>query len=250
MLQLIAKLKLNASILSIGRNKNNTIIIDSNYYLYEIKNKDFLFVKQIFDFGLLHPFSKSCSVGMHGYIAVGEPKSNKCHVLSLNSGNLVSLKTLSWHRADIYNIRFSRDGKYLVTGGEDGKVFIFSLPSFNLISILPPRPDYISNVHFGRELNLIVYSSYDMLNCVFDIDRNSIIGKFQTNAVVEDIVFFDNDSKIFFICSNGESGIYTIATNSICLKNNYKYWLTRVGLSKDDNYAYIGGRNDELSYLS
>ena len=249
MLPLIGKYKLNSSILSIGSNKNNMILLDSNYYVYEFHKDTFLYTKKIFDFEAHHPFSKACAVSMQGYIAIGIPKSNICEIFHLENKDLKHIKTLEWHKADIYNIRFSRDGKFLITGGEDGKVFLFRLPDFNVVNILPPRPDYISNIHYGRIANLIVYSSYDLNNCVFDMEQNKIIGTFETNSVVEDIVFFDDDKKIFCICSNGDSGIYDIESKSLNLKHNYKHWLTRGGLSKDGNYAYIGSRGNLLSYL-
>lgn len=250
MLPLIAKYKLNSSILSIGSNKNNIILLDSSYHVYEFNTNTFIYTKKIFDFENHHSFSKACAVSMQGYIAIGIPKSNICEIFHLENKNLKHIKTLEWHKADIYNIRFSRDGKFLITGGEDGKVFLFRLPDFNVVNILPPRPDYISNIHFGRIANLIVYSSYDLHNCVFDMEENKIIGTFVTNSVVEDIVFFDDDKKIFCICSNGDSGIYDIESKSLNLKHNYNEWLTRGGLSKDGNYAYIGSRGNLLSYLN
>ena len=250
MLPLLNNLKLNSSILSIGKNGNSVIIIDNTYHLYEIKSGEFIYSKQIFDFAAQHPFSKACAVSMQGSIAIGKPKTNECEILYIKDGNLKHVKTLSWHKADIYNIKFSRDGKYLLTGGEDGKAFVFSLPNFNIVHILPPRPDYISNVHFGKISKLIVYSSYDMINCVFSMENNKIIGLFETSSVVEDIVFFDNDDKIFFVCSNGETGIYDVISKKASIQQNYNSWLTRTGLSKDDNYAYIGSRDNVLSYLS
>lgn len=249
MLPLITNFKLNASVLSIGYSDKSTVILDSAYHLYELKDNEFIFAKKIFDFPPQHQFSKACALSMNGYMAIGEPKSENCHILHINNGKLVHIKTLSWHKADIYNIRFSRDGKFLITGGEDGKVFIFSLPDFNMVNILPPRPDYISNVHFGKFSPLVVYSSYDMQNCVFDVYLNKVIGEFETSSVAEDMTFFDNDRLLFFICANGESGIYNIETKKLEVKQNYESWLTRVGLTKDNNFAYIGARDGNLSYL-
>lgn len=249
MLPLLARHKLNSSILSIGSSARSVILLDSNYHVYELEDGEFVFSQKIFDYEPQHQFSKACATSMNGYIAIGEPKSPNCRIFHIKNKRLTPLKTLSWHKADIYNIRFSRNGKYLVSGGEDGKVFVFSLPSFSIVNILPPRPDYISNIHFGKNANLVVYSSYDMMNCVFDMNTNEIVGEFETNAVAEDMTFFDDDRKIFFICSNGESGIYDIQKREVNLAQNYSSWLTRVGMSKDDNFAYIGARDNILSYL-
>lgn len=253
------KYKLNASLLAIGASSSkldssvagtkSVILLDSSYNLYEFRDGEFIFARKIFDYEPQHQFSKACAISMNGYIAIGEPRSPNCHILHIYNGILTHIKTLSWHKADIYNIRFSKNGKYMVSGGEDGKVFIFGMPHFNIINILPPRSDYISNIHFGKVLKLVVYSSYDNVNCVFDMDTNKIIGEFETNAVAEDMTFFDNDSKIFFICSNGESGIYSIEAKTLDIKPNYNAWLTRVGMTKDDNFTYIGSRDGFLRYL-
>lgn len=263
--------KLNASILAIGASEHkfsksqnlaknpqnlaqnpttkSIILLDSAYHLYELRDGEFIFAKKIFDFEAQHQFAKSVALSQNGYVAIGEPHSPNCHILHIYNGILTHIKTLCWHKADIYNIRFSKNGKYLVSGGEDGKVFIFALPHFNLISILPPRPDYISNIHFGRTQNLVIYSSYDNVNAIFDMSTNKVISEFETNAVAEDMTFFDDDKKVFFICANGESGIYDIENNSLSLRQNYNAWLTRAGLTKDDNFAYIGARDGILRYL-
>ena len=260
------KYKLNASLLAIGASYGNLadsinhnapqnpalksiILLDSNYNLYELRDGEFIFAKKIFDYEPQHQFSKACALSQNGYIAIGEPRSPNCHILHIYNGVLTRIKTLSWHRNDIYNIRFSKNGKYMVSGGEDGKVFIFSMPNFKVAYILPPRPDYISNIHLGKVQKLVVYSSYDNTNCIFDMNTSKIIGEFETNAVAEDMTFFDDDNKIFFVCSNGESGIYDIAKNTLDIKANYDSWLTRVGMTKDDNFAYIGTREKFLNYL-
>lgn len=259
MLPLLTKYKLNASILAIGASSSklhstvndtkSVVLLDSNYNLYEICDGEFMFAKRIFECEAQHQFSKACAISMNGYIAIGEARSPNCHIFHIYRGLLTHIKTLSWHKADVYNIRFSKNGKYMVTGGEDGKVFIFGMPHFNIINILPPRPDYISNIHFGKVQKLVIYSSYDNVNCIFDMDTNKIIGEFETNAVAEDMTFFDNDSKIFFICANGESGIYDIEQKTLDIKPNYNAWLTRVGMTKDDNFTYIGTREGFLHYL-
>lgn len=252
--------KLNASILSIGASyakfnstakstQKSVILLDSNYNLYELCEGEFIFNKKIFDYEPQHQFSKACALSQNGYVAIGEPHSSNCHILHLYNGILTRVRTLSWHKADIYNIRFSKNGKYMVSGGEDGKVFIYGMPHFNIIAILPPRPDYISNIHFGKSQNLVVYSSYDNVNCIFDMETNKIIGEFETRAVAEDMTFFDDDTKIFFICANGESGIYDIQKQALSLRKNYNAWLTRAGMTKDDNFAYIGSRDRILRYL-
>lgn len=245
--------KLNASILSIGASYANSaksvILLDSNYHLYELCDGEFIFNKKIFDYEAQHQFSKACALSMNGYVAIGEPHSANCHILHLQNGILTHIRTLNWHKADIYNIRFSKNGKYMVSGGEDGKVFIYGMPHFNITAILPPRPDYISNIHFGKTQTLVIYSSYDNVNCIFDMETNRIIGEFETRAVAEDMTFFDDDTKIFFICANGESGIYDIQTKELALRKNYDAWLTRAGMTKDDNFAYIGARDGILRYV-
>lgn len=249
MLQLMSKFKLNASVLAIGQGENSVVVLDSNYHLYELRDGEFIFAKRILEQSA-HQFAKSCAICLNGIFAFGIPKSRNLEIYSIKNGVLAHLKTLLWHKSDIYNVRFSRDGKYLVSGGEDGKVFVYGLPHFDILNILPPRPDYISNIHFGKISKLLVYSSYDLVNCVFDMNYNEVIGEFETNAVAEDMTFFDNDRKIFFICSNGECGIYDVENKTLDLKKNFDAWLTRVGLTKDDNYAYIGTRSGELHYLN
>lgn len=123
------KYKLNASLLAIGASYGNleasianmmprdsklksVILLDSNYNLYELRDGEFIYAKKLFDYEPQHQFSKACALSMNGYIAIGEPRSPNCHILHIYNGVLTPIKTLVWHRNDIYNIRFSKNGSH------------------------------------------------------------------------------------------------------------------------------------------
>ena len=56
-------------------------------------------------------------------------------------------------------------------------------------------------------------------------------------------------AKSFLCVAMGRVECYDISQKSLDIKANYDSWLTRVGMTKDDNFAYIGTREKDLNYL-
>lgn len=252
MIPVLNRLKLNGSVLEFGITPESIIILDNFYNLYEINRSTFQFQKSVQitkTHEVHHKFSKSLAASKGGYTVFALNKSTKGIVLKVEH-NLEKITSLAWHKADISNSIFSKDGKYLATGGEDGRTLIYQIPSFNLLATLLPRPDYICGIAFSPESSLLAVSCFDRSTLLFSLERNLEIATFETAEVVEDIGFFNQNKNLLFVCKDGTTGIFDVAKKEIISEEKrFSQWLTRLCTTEDGNYAYIGTRENLLHLI-
>ncbi|PAF42262.1 WD40 repeat domain-containing protein [Helicobacter sp. 11S03491-1] len=247
MLKIKNKINLIGSVLDIGLSEDEYLFADHRYRIYKFSLKEFLFSfsKQVSKNARpLHQYSKAVSCSQDGYISMPKVKSSIATVYKMEN-NLISLVArLRWHRTDISVSKFSSDCKYLATGGEDGRVFIYTHPNHKLNTFLPRRPDYISCIAFGKHSENICYASYDLTLTFYNLKTDAKPKITKTPSVIEDMIFFDEDTRIFYVCKGGESGIFDLRTLQNQCRMNFTSWPTKIILNIDENYAYVGTRED------
>lgn len=253
MIPLLHGVKLNGSILEIGILPDSLVVLDNFYNLYQLERRTFGFQKSLRitkSYEPQHKFNKSLASSIKGHTVITLNKSTKGIVLKVEE-SVEKITLLTWHKADISTATFSPCGKFLATGGEDGRTLIYQVPGFSLLTTLPPRPDYIASAIFSSDSTLIAVSCFDHTTVVFDLERNLKIASFETSEVVEDIGFFDDNKQLFFICKDGTTGIFSIESKSITRQERqFSQWLTTLCITEDGNYAYVGTRDNLLHIIS
>lgn len=243
------KINLIGNVLDIGLNGEEYLFIDHCYVIYSFSLKKFAFsfskrvsknpVRQ-------HQYSKAPICSKDGYVITPSVSKSVASVYKVE-GNEIFLNTkLRWHRATISASKFSDNNKYFATGGEDGRIFIYSHLNAKLHTILPRRSDYISCIAFGKHSELISYASYDLTLSVYDFKTDKNIRIIKTPSVVEDMVFFSEDEKIFYVCKNGETGIFDLKNAKNYPKEYLECWPTKIALNPNESYVYVGTRKNIL----
>ncbi|RAX57798.1 hypothetical protein CCZ01_04950 [Helicobacter monodelphidis] len=249
MLPLLHRTKLNSGVVSCTITDKKIFMLDNLYHFYELDASDLSFSKstQIFkDKEARHKFTHAISGSVDGYLFVTLHNSSQGVILK-DGETVAKIANLQWHKATVSSSRFSRDGRYLATGGEDGKTLLFQIPSFKLAGSMLPRPDYIASINFDSKAERIASSSFDGVTVILDIERNLIVGTFELEkTVLEDGVFFDCGNKFFFVCRDGRAGIYNLLTQELTLKEITKEWFTRLRLTTDRRFAIVGTKANKL----
>ena len=65
-----------------------------------------------------------------------------------------------------------------------------------------------------------------------------------------DIVFYNDDCNLFYICNEGEIGFYNFLTNTHTTQKLAESWLQCCLLSKNARYIYVASRDDKLWIIS
>lgn len=243
------KKRVEGSIASIAFCRNELLILDNAYNLYIFDKKELTLIKNSKlskNYEPAHRFSKAFDICSKHYLNIPLQGSSSSALLEY-SGGLKRLANLKWHSADIEVSKFASNFPYLATGGADGKIFLFDVPSGNLILSFPNKPDYISCIDFGKRNELIAIGSFDNSVSIFDITRNKLLGEFRLDDVIEDCKFFNNDKKVFAVTRKGTSAIFDIKSSSIeSKKTNFADWPTVIEFTEDDSFALIGSRQRKL----
>ncbi|PAF53899.1 hypothetical protein BKH42_03975 [Helicobacter sp. 13S00482-2] len=249
MIKIKNKINLIGSVLDIGSSNGEYLFADHYHRIYKFSLKEFIFSfsKQVYkNTEPHHRYSKAVSCSMDGYVCMPKIQSSIGNIYRIDENGISVASRVRWHRADISFSMFSKDCKYLATGGEDGRIFIYAHPSHKLSTFLPRRPDYISCIVFDSQSKIVCYASYDLTLTVYNLQKDSLICVIDTPSVVEDMIFFEKDTKIFYVCKSGETGIFNLKTNKDEHQMNLSHWPTKIMLNTDESFVYIGTREDVL----
>lgn len=99
------------------------------------------------------------------YSAIIIPHTNKAVVYDIEKKKL--LYTISRHKGDVESVCVDDDDHYIVSGGTDGKTFVWSLDTGALAYSFPPHSDYVT----ALEINsiFIASASYDRVISVLNL---------------------------------------------------------------------------------
>lgn len=223
-------------------------MMDNLYHFYELELSDLSFSKSVHlikEKEGRHKFSNAFATSSDGYIFVS-PKHSPSGVVLRDKNAVIKISDLRWHKANISTAQFSPDGHFLATGGEDGKTFIFHLPSLKLADSLPPRPDYIANIIFNETNEKLAVTSFDNTITILNLEIGRVQAVVDVESVVEDGAFIENSSKFFFACRDGSIGIYDIHTKELKVEKLAEEWFTHLQTMPDGKFAIIGSKSNQL----
>ncbi|WP_104722350.1 WD40 repeat domain-containing protein [Helicobacter mesocricetorum] len=248
------KLKLIGSVLGISTNKTSILCIDNFYSI-----STFLLENKVIDKYLqlskklepLHHFSKAVAISYEtSRIVVGFAKNNDGIVLKVGK-NIAPVTSLTWQKLPISNIVFSPKDGYIAVGGEDGRVLVYFGANCQLLTSFPPVSDGTSSLSFSDDEMLLFAASFNKSAFIINLLKNVEIAHIDFDSVIEDAVFYDNDTKIFCITRNGKTIIYDILKKEIINENFLgKYWLTIARKLSNGKFALVGGKDNILHIVS
>ncbi len=247
------KLKLIGSVLGLSTNKTSILCIDNFYNI-----STFLLENKVIDKTLqlskklepLHHFSKAVAISYEtSRIVVGFTKNSEGIVLNVGK-NIAPITSLTWQKLPITNIVFSPKDRYIAVGGQDGRVLVYFGENCQLLTSFPPVSDAISSLRFSEDEELLFAGSFNKDTFIVNLLKNVQIAHMDFDSVIEDVVFYDNNTKIFCVTRDGKTITYDILKKSIISENLLgKYWLTITRKLPNENFAIVAGRDNILRIM-
>jgi WD40 repeat protein len=223
--------------------------MDNAYNIYQFNKKDLTFTRSFCAFkdkAPWHKYSRSVDTSSIAFSALSLVKSTKTMILQL--GEKIKKKAvLEWHKSDTSVAAFSPDGTLFATGGEDGRCIFYDGESFNLMSSLFPKPDYISNICYSSDSKLVAILCFDKTFEIFDIERNISVAEFEASSVCED-GFFDDEKKYFFyVTRDGNVGKFDIESKENTTRDDLaNFWMTNCKKLLGGKFALICGKDERI----
>ncbi|MDE5602822.1 MAG: WD40 repeat domain-containing protein, partial [Helicobacter sp.] len=195
----------------------------------------------------LYHFSKSVAISYEtSKMVVGLAKNNEGIVLGVGK-NIAPIASLTWQKLPISNIIFSLKDRYIAVGGQDGRVLVYFGENCQLLTAFPPVSDTISSLGFSDDEVLLFAGSFNKSAFIVNLLKNVQIAFIDFNSVVEDVVFYDKDTKIFCVTRDGKTITYDILKKEIIRENFLgKYWFTITRKLPNGDFALVGGRDNIL----
>lgn len=239
-------LKFLNPILSVDIDDNRLVLSDSAYgiFYYCINDEKLIFGKRVIKSNLMHhAYSKAVCIS-DKKVLLPEANSPNLRIYEIIDDRVVASESIKWHKANISCTAFSPDSSLFATGGEDGRVFIYTAKDKRLYALCPVQPDYIACMRFNTTNSFLVSSIYNSKILIYDLRSCEFIWDIQTPSVCIDMHFFENEKKLFYICKDGESGVIDLISKENYIKKTYDTWLNCCAISNNKNYAYIVGRDN------
>lgn len=101
------------------------------------------------------------------YLVSALSDTNQAGIFSLSKRKLAY--KAGRHEGEIESVAMDPNGRYFVTGGQDGKSFVWVLKTSRLAFSLPPHADFVSTVTFSEDGQWIATGSYDKSINVFNL---------------------------------------------------------------------------------
>jgi len=126
------------------------------------------------------------------YIAIAEVKGNKTFIYDLKTKKIKY--KFGWHKGEVLLVSFDNEGEYLLTGGSDGRAYMWSLKLGKMLNALPPHPDYVLSGGFSKNSLWASTGSYDRLITITNIASTNVTYRKKAHrAAVNKIKFFNKN---------------------------------------------------------
>jgi hypothetical protein len=162
------------------------------------------------------PLENSVDISQNGkYLAIGVNGKKKISVWDIK--NKKQLFLLGWHKGDVLSVNFDRDGKYLLSGGEDGRSYLWSLETGKIVGILPPSADYVLCGDFSFNSVWMATGSYDKCVNISNLSMGIFFKKKSHKDAVTNLKFLSN-LKLISGDKNGELLVWDYSQGSVLKK--------------------------------
>ncbi len=132
-------------------------------------------------------------------------------IITIYSMNLQPLATIKSKNDEIKDIDISLDGKYLVSGGDDGYIEIWNLNSYKLIHRMRSKSDETFAVAFNSDASKVASGGEERVIDIWDAKSGRQIARLEGHQKsVTNISFIDFDRKIVSTAKDKNTKIWDV----------------------------------------
>ena len=183
-------------------------------------------------------------------IQLFKTKTTYLMLFDTQKGKYKIVKSLNWSSDDELECSaFDPQTKLLATGGNDGRVYVYTCKNGRLFQSLPPRSDYISTMLFNDEGNLLAYSSFDRSLTVYDLHRSKLLytGDARMAGVIMSMAFVPDTHRMVLADREGKVSLYDyMLKKNIRTMANLPAWPMSVLVDPKGRYALVGDKTGHL----
>lgn len=180
-----------------------------------------------------------CSSNDGRFCAAVVPNTNKAALFSIAKKGL--LYKVGRHQGKVESLCIDPKSRYIVTGGEDGKTFVWTLKNSRLAFSLPPHSDFVTSLSFSPNGQYLASGSFDKSIFVQNIATMKTIKPLKAHSkVVTHMIFLDQQR---LVSADKEGGLIVWdLSNSKLIKrlNKVPDDITSMVVSNDFKFLFVG----------
>lgn len=174
------------------------------------------------------------------------PGSDKAAVFDVTNKKL--LYRVGHHKGEIESVGIDPQGRYCVTGGQDGKVFVWALQTGLLVFTMPHHSDFVTSIAFSQNGQWIVTGSYDRTINVLNLSTMKQQVKLSGHNSVIVSMHFLSGLRLLSAERDGTIVIWDLHHGKVFKRlPNVGDEITSVCLSLDKRFAFVATR---LGYVA
>jgi len=171
------------------------------------------------------------------YAAAIIPNSNKAAVYSVKQRKL--LYSTARHKGDVESVCIDADNHYFVTGGTDGKTYVWNLKTGRMSYSFPPRADYITDLDINSAW--VASASYDKTISVLNLStmNNPILLTGHSSVIVQMKIL--KGMQLLSADSQGNLILWDLKTAKLLHRfTKVNDEITCFTLSEDEQFLFVG----------
>lgn len=221
-------------------NEKTLLVVDA-FTTIRYLNIENLAVKYESKMAILHPRynTKVISFSSDGsYFASISQDARESRLYETKSQKNVA--TVDRHQGEVFCIGIDPKDRYMFSCGEDGMVFGLDIKSAQLAFTLPRHTDYVNDIAFSSDGQLVATASYDKNISLFNLTIMAPKGKLRAHSVPVLKVEFLSKNRLFSIDKNSSAIIWDVIGLKV---------ITRLKGIHDDISEVVVGNDNTLLFL-
>ncbi len=270
MIKILHTFQVKGSVIALYEGEEHLAFTDNMGYLYIVNKKNSSMDTYYVDNEIsepLHPYQKSSAFSQFGELLYGVDTDGSCAIKitppSPLENRTVTTVTKAREITTKKNYLYGNDNRvesatfagehseYIFTGGTDGKVFMYSAVTGDVLLSLKSLPDYIAHISNDPTGRFLSFICYNRSLYVMDLHYNEEILNTYPGDVIEDSFFFDNCKQLYAVSRDGVSCIYDLKEKKLSNKKSiFLSWPTCCVLEKSSRYAIVGTRSGHIHLVN
>lgn len=245
----LKNLNLASSILRIEIMNDKIYILNNKYTLLIYCNQTYALLDKIV---LLdsqenkHIYANSLAISQGLDIYYANTDSNVGTLFQLKGDKVEQNAPIELHTKNVTYSRFSRNSKFLLIGGEDGRTCFYNIQHSKSCFSLDARSDTISSAAFSHSDKLVCVGAFDKAVYIYDITKHKAIDEIKLTDTPEDLLFSDHDANILGITRDYQVFSYNLEEKELTYADTrLDQWPTAM-IRMGAHHILVGTKSDIL----
>lgn len=242
-------INIKSSIIRLRALNNGQLAVVDEYTAMRVIDTKYFRILDGFKSNVVHTnlLERQTAISADGFYCISiVPGSDKAAVFDVTNKKL--LYRVGHHKGEIESVGIDPQGRYCVTGGQDGKVFVWGLQTGLLVFTMPHHSDFVTSIAFSQNGQWIATGSYDRTINVMNLSTMKQHVKLSGHSSVVISILFLSGLRLLSAERDGALVIWDLHYGRI-FKRLPKLGdeITSVCLSSDKRFAFVATR---LGYVA